>query len=230
MSPPRRRYGAAAPRHARQGPSPVTPRVPPGTAGASPAAPRARALRPDAPVATGSRPTPPPAAVPTLEAMGDTHEPHLVPLPGPDAHHRPPAGTRRPWENIDQAQAALDGATGPEPPAPPLCPECGLAGERRPTHTGQHVLLEPGYPLPAHLVPGGHRWYLGGDGTAWNGGLDEPPPGATCRIPHRLACPGLTLDEIRPWRWLEAVREFNTDRARRKADEDGFPGALPDVG
>ncbi|QEU88242.1 hypothetical protein CP969_28785 [Streptomyces viridosporus T7A] len=168
--------------------------------------------------------------MPTLEAMGDTHEPHLVPLPGPDAHHRPPAGTRRPWENIDQAQAALDGATGPEPPAPPLCPECGLAGERRPTHTGQHVLLEPGYPLPAHLVPGGHRWYLGGDGTAWNGGLDEPPPGATCRIPHRLACPGLTLDEIRPWRWLEAVREFNTDRARRKADEDGFPGALPDVG
>ncbi|ODA75124.1 hypothetical protein APS67_000838 [Streptomyces sp. AVP053U2] len=79
-------------------------------------------------------------------------------------------------------------------------------------------------------MPGGHRWHLDTDGTAWNGGLDEPLPGATCRVPHRLACPGLALDEIRPWRWLETVRRFNTERARRKAGERGFPEALPDAG
>ncbi|MFE7814071.1 DUF6083 domain-containing protein [Streptomyces sp. NPDC057433] len=161
--------------------------------------------------------------------MREPHEPTVVPPPGPDAHRHAPAAAR-PWENIDRAQAALDGATGPEPPRPPLCPHCGLAGERRRTYTGRHVLLEPGFTLPAHLVPGGHRWHLDNDGTAWNGGLDEPLPGATCRVPHRLACPGLALDEIRPWRWLETVRRFNTERARRKAGERGFPEALPDAG
>ncbi|MET8788370.1 DUF6083 domain-containing protein [Streptomyces sp. NPDC004589] len=164
--------------------------------------------------------------------MVDIREPAIVPLPDPVDRDEtaPPLAGNRPWENIDRAQAALDGATGPEPPAPPLCPNCGLMGERRATYTGQHVLFEPGFTVPAHLVPGGHRWHVDTDGTAWNGGLDEPPQGTVCRIPHQLACPGLTLDEIKPWRWLTAVREENTRRAQRKADAEGYPGRLPDTG
>jgi hypothetical protein len=159
----------------------------------------------------------------------------VIPLsaPGPDAARQPPAGTPRPWEAADRAQAARDGATGPAPPAPPLCPHCGLPGDRRPTYSGQYVLLEPRLSVPAHLVPGGHRWHLDGNGTAWNGGLDEPEPGTSCRIPHQLACPGLTLDEIQPWRWLTAVRAGNARLARQRADEGivaGFPGDLPDTG
>ncbi|MFH9728971.1 DUF6083 domain-containing protein [Streptomyces sp. NPDC017260] len=162
--------------------------------------------------------------------MGDTHEASLYPVPGPDSHRQPPADTPRPWESVDLGQAARDGATGPEPPARPICPNCGLAGERRATYTGQHVLLEFCPPIPAHLVPGGHRRHIDSGGRAWNGGLSEPPPGTMCRIPHQLACPGLSLDETKPWRWLDAVREENARRARRQADEDGCPGALPDVG
>ncbi|MFI8949800.1 DUF6083 domain-containing protein [Streptomyces sp. NPDC053750] len=162
--------------------------------------------------------------------MGDTHEPNLLPVPGPDSHRQPPVDTPRPWESADRGQAARDGATGPEPPAPPICPHCGLAGERRLTYTGQHVLLEPRLTVPAHLVPGGHRWHIDPGGQAWNGGLDEPTPGTTCRVPHQLACPGLTLDEIKPWRWLDEVRVDNARRARRQADADGCPGVLPDAG
>jgi hypothetical protein len=162
--------------------------------------------------------------------MGDNDRIIPLPGPGPDGHRQAPAGTPAPWENADRAQAAIDGATGPEPPAPPYCPNCGLPGDRRATYTGQHVLLECRLLIPAHLVPGGHRWYLDGNGTAWNGGLGEPTPGAQCRIPHQLACPGLSLDEIRPWVWLTAVREVNALEARRMADEDAFPGELPDVG
>jgi hypothetical protein len=84
--------------------------------------------------------------------------------------------------------------------------------------------------VPAHLVPGGHRWYVDPCGQAWNGGLGEPPPGATCRVPHRLACPGLGLDESGPWRWLVAAREENARRARRQADGTDRPEALPDTG
>ncbi|WP_437015232.1 DUF6083 domain-containing protein [Streptomyces sp. enrichment culture] len=157
--------------------------------------------------------------------MGGLDE-SIIPLPGPDGHRQAAPGTPAPWEHADRVQAAVDGAHGPEPPAPPVCPHCGLTGERRLTYTGQHVLLEPGPPIPAHLVPGGHRWHIDPGGRAWNGGLDEPPPGTACRIPHHLACPGLTLDEIRPWRWLDAVREENARRARRRADAD----ALPDAG
>ncbi|MEU1012608.1 DUF6083 domain-containing protein [Streptomyces sp. NPDC005890] len=166
----------------------------------------------------------------TLDGMGDTD--HIIPLPGPgpDGSRQPPAGTPAPWEAADRVQAALDGAAGPEPPRPPVCPHCGLTGDRRPTYTGQYVLLEPRLTLPAHLVPGGHRWHLDSNGAAWNGGLDEPLPGATCRIPHQLACPGLTLDEIQPWRWLTAVREYNALAARHRADTDRAREALPDAG
>ncbi|MGW3493599.1 DUF6083 domain-containing protein [Streptomyces sp. NPDC001020] len=162
--------------------------------------------------------------------MGD-HQDSIIPLPspGPDGSRQPPAGTPAPWENTDRAQAAIDGATGPEPPDPPDCPNCGLTGERRLTYTGQHVLLEPMPPMPAHLVPGGHRWHIDGNDIAWNGGLDEPPPGATCRIPHQLACPGLSLDEIRPWQWLTEVRDDNKRLVRQK-DEASRPEELPDVG
>ncbi|ARP74578.1 hypothetical protein LK07_32440 [Streptomyces pluripotens] len=158
------------------------------------------------------------------------HDDSIIPLPGPDGVRQPAAGTPRPWENTDRAQAAVDGATGPEPPGPPRCPHCGLAGERRPTYTDRHVLLEPGLVLPAHLVPGGHRWHLDGNGVAWNGGFAEPPPGTSCRVPHLLACPGLTLDEIRPWRWLSAVRGENARKVRRQAAGGSHPDVLPDAG
>ncbi|MFJ5775346.1 DUF6083 domain-containing protein [Streptomyces sp. NPDC093094] len=161
--------------------------------------------------------------------MGE-YEDGIIPLPGPDSARQAPAGVPRPWETTDRRQAATDGASGPEPPGPPLCPHCGLTGDRRVTYTGQHVLLEPRLTVPAHLVPGGHRWHIDSNGTAWNGGLDEPPPGATCRVPHQLACPGLTLDEIRPWRWLTAVREHNAAAARIRADERALPARLPDAG
>ncbi|EST19282.1 DUF6083 domain-containing protein [Streptomyces roseochromogenus] len=158
------------------------------------------------------------------------HDDRGIPSSGTDEQRQRPPGAPRPWENTDRAQAALDGATGPEPPSPPHCPHCGLAGERRPTYTGQHVLLEPALVLPAHLVPGGHRWHIDSNGVAWNGGFTEPLAGSRCRIPHQLACPGLSLDEIRPWRWLSAVREENARRAQRRADEEGCPKALPDAG
>ncbi|WP_281156678.1 DUF6083 domain-containing protein [Streptomyces sp. HYC2] len=162
----------------------------------------------------------------------DPHEAAFALLGGPvgrDGTARQLTGNR-PWEKVDRAQAARDGATGPEPPAPPLCPHCGLVGERRPTYTGYHVLLEPRHIVPAHLVPGGHRWHVDTDGTAWNGGLEEPSPGTTCRIPHQLACPSLTPDEIERWWWLASVREENARRARQKADLSGSPGRLPDTG
>ncbi|MFC8418978.1 DUF6083 domain-containing protein [Streptomyces coelicoflavus] len=162
--------------------------------------------------------------------MGDTREPNLFPVPGPDGHRQPAPDAPRPWESVDRRQAVRDGATGPEPPARPVCPHCGLPGERRPTYTGQHVLLEPLLTVPAHLVPGGHRWHVDPGGQAWNGGLDEPLPGATCRVPHQLTCPGLSLDEIRPWWWLDAVREENARRALRQTDGTGRPEALPDAG
>ncbi|OLZ62489.1 hypothetical protein AV521_41685 [Streptomyces sp. IMTB 2501] len=158
------------------------------------------------------------------------HDDRSIPSSGSDEQRQRPPGVPRPWENTDRAQALLDGATGPEPPSPPHCPHCGLAGERRPTCTGQHVPLEPGLVLPAHLVPGGHRWHIDSNGVAWNGGFAQPLARARCRIPHQLACPGLSLDEIRPWRWLSAVREENARRARRRADEEGCPKALPDAG
>ncbi|MFI2207001.1 DUF6083 domain-containing protein [Streptomyces sp. NPDC020192] len=168
--------------------------------------------------------------------MGDDEyverENGMIPLPGPgpDSFRQPPAGARQPWELVDRAQAAIDGATGPEPPAPPICPNCHLPGDRWPTYTGRHVLLEP-MPIPAHLVPGGHRWTIdSGAGIAWNRGLDEPPPGALCRIPHQLACPGIPLDEIKPWAWLTSVREHNEAEAMRRSDEAGYPGRLPDAG
>ncbi|MEU1851870.1 DUF6083 domain-containing protein [Streptomyces sp. NPDC019990] len=162
--------------------------------------------------------------------MGDTSELGIIPLPGPDGHRQPPPDAPRPWENADRAQAAVEGATGPEPPDPPLCPDCGLVGERHATYYGAHVLLEPDMTVPAHMVPAWHRWYVDSGGTAWNSRGDEPAPGAVCRVPHRIACPGLRQEEIGLWRWLEALRAENARRAWRRADAETGPGALPDAG
>ncbi|WP_216589548.1 DUF6083 domain-containing protein [Streptomyces brasiliscabiei] len=162
--------------------------------------------------------------------MGDTDKPSIVPLPGADGHRQPPPDTPRPWENTDRAQAAREGATGPEPPAPPVCPDCGLTGDRRPTYYDAHVLLEPGLSAPAHMVPAWHRWYVDSHGVGWNSQEDEPAPGAVCRIPHHIACPGLKLEEIGLWRWLDTIRAENARRARRRADEEGLPNVLPDAG
>ncbi|MFC9510284.1 DUF6083 domain-containing protein [Streptomyces sp. NPDC057002] len=162
--------------------------------------------------------------------MGDKAEPSIIPLHGPDGHRQAPPGMPQPWEKTDRAQAAMEGATGPEPPAPPVCPNCGLVGDRRVTYYGWHVLLEPDMPVPAHMVPAWHRWYVDANGTAWNSRADEPAPGAVCRIPHRIACPGLRLEEIGLWRWLDAVRTENARRAWRKADEEATREPLPDAG
>ncbi|WP_326730066.1 DUF6083 domain-containing protein [Streptomyces phaeochromogenes] len=162
--------------------------------------------------------------------MGDTGESSITPICGPDGHRQPPPDAPRVWENTDRAQAVMEGAAGPEPPATPTCPNCGLVGDRHVTYYGVHVLLEPGIPVPAHMVPAWHRWYIDSNGTAWNSREDEPMPGAVCRIPHRIACPGLKLEEIGLWRWLDAVRAENARRARRKADEEATPEELPEVG
>ncbi|MEU3848906.1 DUF6083 domain-containing protein [Streptomyces sp. NPDC029554] len=134
------------------------------------------------------------------DTMGNTDESGVIPLHGPDGrgpdgHRQRPPHAPQPWEKTDRAQAALEGATGPEPPAPPLCPTCGLVGDRCITYYGWHVLLEPDLRMPAHRVPPWHRWYVDSDGTAWNSRDDEPAPGAMCRVPHRITCPGLRLQE-----------------------------------
>ena len=127
--------------------------------------------------------------------MGHADESSIIPLPAPDGHRQRPPDAPRPWEKTDRVQAVMEGATGPEQPAPPECPHCGLSAERHVTYYGTHVLLEPDVPVPAHLVPAWHRRYVDSDGTAWNSREDEPAPGAACRIPHRIACPGLSLEE-----------------------------------
>ncbi|MFE6407568.1 DUF6083 domain-containing protein [Streptomyces sp. NPDC057837] len=159
--------------------------------------------------------------------MGDTGESGIIPLPGPDGHRQRPPDAPRPWERTDRAQAALEGATGPEPPAPPRCPTCGFMADRCVTYYGRHVLLEPDLRVPAHRVPPWHRWYVDSDGTAWNSRDDEPAPGAVCRVPHRIVCPALRLEEAGPWVWLDALRQEREHRARRQADGATHPGTHP---
>ncbi|WP_245790913.1 hypothetical protein [Streptomyces monashensis] len=55
-------------------------------------------------------------------------------------------------------------------------------------------------------------------------------PSARRASAHRLACPGLALDEIKPWAWLTSVREYNEAEAMRRSDEAGHPGRWPDAG
>ncbi|MEU5382021.1 DUF6083 domain-containing protein [Streptomyces sp. NPDC005968] len=133
---------------------------------------------------------------------------------------RPDESDEEYWDRVAQAtdrvQAREEGATAPAPPAPPVCPECGLDADRYPTLSQAWVLLEhldPVNVLPAHMVPPRFRWLINADGVAWNPWLAEPTPGALCRIPHRLVCPG--LEPVKAWSWLTAAREENERRAQR---------------
>ncbi|MFG2924671.1 DUF6083 domain-containing protein [Streptomyces sp. NPDC048305] len=137
----------------------------------------------------------------------------------------------------DTFQALLEGATAPRPPSPPECPFCELRQDRYPTsYAGHWILLEPRVLVPAHTVPPRRRWIVTSTGTAMNLWDAEPLPGTRCRIPHRLACPGLVAEDV--WPWLTALRTHNGRRTQRLFDlpGDGFPGngfpdrGLPDVG
>ncbi|MER7179116.1 DUF6083 domain-containing protein [Streptomyces hyaluromycini] len=125
----------------------------------------------------------------------------------------------------DRVQAREEGADAPAPPAASVCPQCGLAADRFPTRSKAWVFLEalePAAEVPAHMVPPFFRWLISQDGVAWCPGDAEPAPGATCRVPHRLVCPG--VDWSKPWSWLAAVREENA----RKAQFLYNPPRLPD--
>lgn len=124
------------------------------------------------------------------------------------------------WQRIerstDRVQARAEGATAPAPPEAPVCPECGLEADRYPTLSRAWVLLErldPVNVVPSHMVPPRFRWLINTDGVAWNTWLAEPTPGAQCRIPHHLVCPG--LEPANPWAWLTAVRLENERKAQR---------------
>ncbi|MGW0551002.1 DUF6083 domain-containing protein [Streptomyces altiplanensis] len=134
--------------------------------------------------------------------------------------------------HTDAEQAHDEGATAAGPPAGPDCPDCGLAGDRYPTHYNRWILLEPLPALPAHAIPPRQRWLIGnstdGEGLAWNTGDEEPPPGAECRIAHRLVCPGVRRGDVLPW--LAALREENRLRAARLDAKRTLPGSLSGVG
>ncbi|MEV7394598.1 DUF6083 domain-containing protein [Streptomyces sp. NPDC091215] len=115
----------------------------------------------------------------------------------------------------DRVQAWEEGADAPAPPSAAVCPECGLAADRFPTRSNAWVFLEvlkPAVEVPAHMVPPFFRWLVSQDGVAWCPGAAEPAPGATCRVPHRLVCPG--ADWSKPWSWLATVREANARQAQ----------------
>lgn len=128
----------------------------------------------------------------------------------------------------DAVLAALEGATAPPPPAPPDCPHCGLAQDRRPTHyAGYWVFLEPRVVLATHTVPPRRRWILAPDGRAMNLWDAEPLPGARCRIAHRAVCPCLPREDDPSW--LPVLRERNEHRTQRLFElPDGW--GLPDTG
>ncbi|MET9804942.1 DUF6083 domain-containing protein [Streptomyces halstedii] len=121
-------------------------------------------------------------------------------------------------------QALRVGATAPRPPSPPDCPFCDLPQDRYHTwYTGHWILLEPRIRLPAHTVPPSLRWIITPGGLATELGDAEPLPGTVCRIPHRVACPGLLPGDH--WPWLTALRLHNDRRTRRLFDlpDEGLP-------
>ncbi|MFJ8025878.1 DUF6083 domain-containing protein [Streptomyces sp. NPDC096311] len=137
------------------------------------------------------------------------------------------------WGRVEQVtdriEAREEGATAPAPPLPPVCRECGLGADRFPTLSKAWVLLErldPVNVVPAHMVPPRFRWLINADGVAWNPWLAEPTPGAVCRIPHRLVCPG--LPEVNPWMWLTVMRGENERQAQRLYNPPRF--GWPDAG
>ncbi|MEU8710408.1 DUF6083 domain-containing protein [Streptomyces sp. NPDC048565] len=123
-------------------------------------------------------------------------------------------------------QALLEGAIAPRPPTPPECPYCELVQDRYPTsYAGHWILLEPRINLPAHTVPPHCRWIITSTGTAMNLWDAEPLPGAVCRIPHRIACSALELEDL--WPWLTALRQHNHMRTQRlfELPDEGLPDA-----
>ncbi|MFI8006002.1 DUF6083 domain-containing protein [Streptomyces sp. NPDC086010] len=146
--------------------------------------------------------------------MGDTENTASCPDPPDDDSGRLTAA----W------QVLLEGATAPRPPAPPECPFCELPQDRYATsYPGHWVLLEPGILVPAHTVPPRRRWIITSTGTAVNLWDAEPLPGATCRIPHRIACPRLEPEDH--WPWVTALRRHNLERTHRlfELPEEGLP-------
>lgn len=140
----------------------------------------------------------------------------------------PGEGDKEFWDRVerltDRVEARDEGADAPAPPVLPLCRECGLEADRFPTLSNAWVFLEPLNPVrevPAHMVPPFFRWLVTEDGVAWCPGGAEPAPGATCRVPHRLVCPGIELPN--PWSWLVAVREENARKAQRLYNPPRFP-------
>ncbi|MEV8321069.1 DUF6083 domain-containing protein [Streptomyces sp. NPDC059900] len=141
---------------------------------------------------------------------------------------------RRVGELTDRAEALDAGADADGPPARPVCRECGLEADRFETWFGAWVLLErldPVAEVPAHMVPPFFRWVIDRAGMACWTRDAEPSPGAMCRIPHRLVCPGIELPN--PWSWLASVRSENARAAERlynppppREPDEG----LPDVG
>ncbi|MGW0819638.1 DUF6083 domain-containing protein [Streptomyces viridiviolaceus] len=124
----------------------------------------------------------------------------------------------------DQVQARDEGADAPAPPDPPVCRDCGLEADRFPTRSSAWVLLEPLEPVvevPSHLVPPFFRWLIAEDGVAWCPPGTEPAPGESCRVPHRLVCPG--IDPPDPWSWLVAQRLENARRAQRLYNPPRLP-------
>lgn len=136
-------------------------------------------------------------------------------------------------ELTDRVEAQDSGADADGPPALPVCRECGLDADRVETWSGHWVLLEPLKPVvevPAHMVPPYFRWVIDGAGRACWTQNEEPPPGATCRIPHRLVCPGIELPN--PWSWLVVMRNANAERATSLYNPAPLPPGverLPDV-
>lgn len=123
------------------------------------------------------------------------------------------------WERVaeltDRVEAQDAGADAEGPPALPVCRECGLEADRFAMWSGHWVLLEPLSPVgevPAHMVPPFFRWVIDEAGKACWTQNTEPPPGAMCRIPHRLVCPGIELPN--PWSWLVVMRGYNAERAK----------------
>ncbi|WP_333763060.1 DUF6083 domain-containing protein [Streptomyces sp. IBSBF 2390] len=162
-----------------------------------------------------------------------------------DRQHRPVlrAGTGR----IPRAGRRLPAAVGGRRPCPGGSRRRHRTGTARPPGLSRirarreapshlHRAARPPPTRTARVRPpraGRAGRHVDGNGVAWNGGPDEPPAGTTCRIPHRLACPGLSpsADGIRPWSRLAETREHNALPARRKADEEAVRRTrFPDAG
>lgn len=80
------------------------------------------------------------------------------------------------------AIGAPDGRAG----RPGACRDCGDAALWHRTTHGRWILMHPGS-VPHHLVPPGHRYRIGSDGTAVH--LGDGAPADTCRVTHFDICP-----------------------------------------